>query len=171
MTKFAYFEGAIRPIAEARISVMNQTFNYGTGCFGGIRGYWNEDHRQLYVFRIVDHYRRFLASAKMILADFEYTPHDLAATTLDLLRREGWRQNCYVRPIAYKAEDTIAVRLHDLRDEVTIFSIPIGEYMTNEGGVSVGTSSWRRVDDTAIPARGKLIGSYINSALIKSEAS
>lgn len=171
MTKYAYFEGSVRPIAEAKISVMNQTFNYGTGCFGGIRGYWNADQRQLYVFRIVDHYRRFLASASMILAKLDYTTQELASITIDLLGQEGWEQNCYVRPVAYKADETISVRLHDLHDEVTIFSMAVGEYLANEGGVSVGTSSWRRVDDTAIPARGKLIGSYINSALIKSEAS
>lgn len=168
-TKFAYFEGAIRPIGDAKISVMNQTFNYGTGCFGGIRGYWNAEHSQLYVFRIVDHFRRFLSSAKIILADFAYTPQELADITVKLLRHEGWQQNCYIRPIAYKADDSIAVRLHDLRNEVTIFSIPVGQYLANEG-VSVGTSSWRRVDDTAIPARGKLTGSYMNSSLIKSEA-
>ena len=170
MTKFAYFEGSIRPIAEATISVMNQTFNYGTGCFGGIRGYWNEEQEQLYVFRITDHFRRFLASAKIILADFEHTPEDLAAITVDLLQREAWRQNCYIRPIAYKADNTIAVRLHDLRNEVAIFSMPLGEFQPAPGGVSTGTSSWRRVDDTAIPARGKLTGSYMNSSLIKSEA-
>lgn len=170
MTKFAYFEGAVRPVAEAKVSVMNQTFNYGTGCFGGIRGYWNAEKQQLYVFRILDHYRRFLASTKIILADFTYSPEELAAITVDLLQQEEWKQNCYIRPLAYKADNSIAVRLHELRNEVAIFSIPVGEYLPNEGGVSVGTSSWRRVDDTAIPARGKLIGSYMNSALIKSEA-
>lgn len=171
MTTFAYFEGAIRPIADAKISVMTNTFNYGTGCFGGIRGYWNAERAQLYVFRLRDHYVRFLNSAKLLLAKLPYTPDDLAAITLDLLSREGWQQNCYIRPLAYKADEIIGVRLHDLRDAVTIFSLPMGSYLPSEEGLKVCTSSWRRVDDTAIPPRGKIIGAYVNSALIKSEAS
>lgn len=170
MTTLAYFEDQIRPIADAKISVMTNTFNYGTGCFGGLRGYWNAQQAQLYVFRIRDHYVRFLNSAKLLLAKLPYTPDDLVAITVELLSREGWRQNCYIRPLAYKADELIGVRLHDLRDAVTIFSVPMGSYLPNEDGIKVCTSSWRRVDDTAIPPRGKLIGAYVNSALIKSEA-
>jgi len=170
MTKYAYFEGSIRPIEEAKVSVMTQTLHYGTGCFGGLRGYWNAEHEQLYVFRILDHFKRFLSSAKIILANFSYTPEELAATTVELLRKEAWEQNCYIRPLAYKADETIAIRLYDMHDDVTIFSIPMGDYLPTGEGISVGTSSWRRVDDTAIPARGKLTGSYINSSLINSEA-
>ncbi len=170
MTRFAFFNGAIRPIEEARISVMTHAFNYGTGCFGGLRGYWNADQRQLYVFRILDHYRRFLDSGQILLAHLDYSPEDLAAFTLELLRAEGWQEDCYIRPLLYKADETIGVRLHNLRDAVTIFSIPMGRYIPAEEGARACVSSWRRVDDTAIPARGKLIGSYANSALAKSEA-
>lgn len=170
MTRFAYFEGSVRPIEEAKISVMNQTLNYGTGCFGGLRGYWNEEQRQLYVFRIVDHFRRFLNSAKLLLAQLPYTPEDLAAITVEVLRAEEWSQNCYIRPLAYKADSSISVRLHNLQDRVTIFSEAAGPYRYTDHGVQICTSSWRRVDDTAIPARGKLTGAYINSSFIKSEA-
>jgi len=170
MTKFAYFEGAIRPIEEAKISVMNQTFNYGTGCFGGLRGYWNDEQQQLYVFRIVDHFRRFLDSAKLLLAKLPYTPEQLAGITVELLQAEGWTQNCYIRPLAYKADNSIGVRLHNLQDQVAIFSTAAWPYQYADRGSRVCTSSWRRVDDTAIPARGKLTGAYMNSSLIKSEA-
>ncbi|MBX2999380.1 MAG: branched-chain amino acid transaminase [Caldilineaceae bacterium] len=170
MTRYAYFHGEIVPIEQAKVSIMTNTFNYGTGCFGGIRGYWNEERQQLYVFRILDHYRRFLDSAHILLAQLDYTPEQLAQITVDLLSKEGWRQNCYIRPIAYKADESIVVRLHDLQDKVAIFSQPVGNYLPIAEGISVGTSSWRRVDDTMIPARGKIIGSYVNSALIKSEA-
>lgn len=169
MTKYAYFDRRIVPIAEAKVSVMTQTFNYGTGCFGGIRGYWNEEKETLFVFRIRDHYQRFLNSAKMLLMQLDYTPDDLVGITLDLLATEGWRQNCYIRPLAYNADETIAVRLHDLHAAVTIFTIPLENFLPT-AGLKVNTSSWRRVDDTAIPARGKIIGSYANSSLIKSES-
>jgi branched-chain amino acid aminotransferase len=170
VTKYAYFHGEIVPIEQAKVSIMCNTFNYGTGCFGGIRGYWNEERQQLYVFRILDHYRRFLDSARILLAQLDYTPEQLAQITVDLLSKEGWQQNCYIRPIAYKADESIVVRLHDLQDKVAIFSQPVGNYLPIAEGIKVSTSSWRRVDDTMIPARGKIIGSYVNSAFIKSEA-
>lgn len=170
MTKFAYFQGEIVPIEAAKVSIMTNTFNYGTGCFGGLRGYWNPTQETLYVFRIQDHFRRFLESARMLLAQLDHTPEELAGITLELLAREGWRQNCYIRPLAYKADESIAVRLHNMQDAVAIFSMPVGDYLPVEDGIKVGFSSWQRVDDNAIPARGKIIGSYVNSALIKSEA-
>jgi branched-chain amino acid aminotransferase len=104
------------------------------------------------------------------MMDFSYSPENLAEITLDLLRREGWQQDVYVRPLAYKADEKIGVRLHGLIDELTIFSLPFGRYIEKEEGAHVTFSSWRRVDDNAIPARGKISGAYVNSALIKSDA-
>ncbi|MCB0159514.1 MAG: hypothetical protein KDD83_15370, partial [Caldilineaceae bacterium] len=89
MTKYAFFNGAIVPIDQAKVSVMTHTLNYGTGCFGGLRAYWNPEQEQLYAFRFVDHFRRFLNSAKLLLAELPYTAEELAAITLDLLRTEG----------------------------------------------------------------------------------
>ncbi|MFN8494107.1 MAG: branched-chain amino acid transaminase [Caldilineaceae bacterium] len=170
MTKFAYFNGTIRPIEEAQISIMNLTFNYGIGCFGGLRGYWNPAREEINVFRIHDHYRRFLNSTKMLMAQFDYTVDQLVAITLELLSRENWQENCYIRPLAYKANTTTGgVQLHDLEDAIAIFARPSGKTIQRSTGLMVGVSSWRRVDDTAIPARGKLIGSYVNSAFVKSD--
>jgi branched-chain amino acid aminotransferase len=171
MTKYAYFHNEIVPIEQAKISIMTNSFNYGTGCFGGLRGYWNEERQQLYVFRILDHYRRFLGSARILLAKLDHTPESLARITLDLLVLESWTQNCYIRPIAYKSDESIEVRLHDFDDQIAIFSQAAGNYnYLPTAGLAVGTSSWRRVEDTVIPARGKIIGGYANSALAKSEA-
>lgn len=170
MTKWAYFNKQIVPIDAARVSVMTHTFNYGTGAFGGVRAYWNDEEEQLFVFRIADHFRRFLNSGKILLSQVDETPEDLVAVTLELLRREGFRQDTYIRPLLYKSDEVIGVRLHNLHDAITIFAVPFGRYIEAEEGAKVCTSSWRRVDDTAIPPRGKLIGSYMNSALIKSEA-
>jgi len=170
MTKFAYFNREIRPIEAAQISIMNLTFNYGIGCFGGLRGYWDPQREEINVFRIRDHYRRFLNSAKMLMATFDYTVDTLTDITLELLSREDWQENCYIRPLAYKANSMSGVQLHDQEDAVAIFAQPRGKAIQRSSGLKVCTSSWRRVDDTAIPARGKLIGSYVNSAFIKSDA-
>jgi branched-chain amino acid aminotransferase len=169
-THFAFFKGRIVPIAEAKVSVMTHALNYGTGWFGGIRGYWNEEREELYIFRLLDHYRRFLNSGKLLLAALPYSAEALAQITLDLVRTEGFRSDCYIRPLGYKADEQLGVKLHGLEDEVTIYSFPFGRYIEKEEGAHVCVSSWRRVDDTAIPPRGKLTGSYVNSALIKSEA-
>ena len=170
MTKYAFFEGAIVPIEQATVSVMTHALHYGTACFGGIRGYWNAQHENLYIFRLRDHFERFLMSTRLLLMKLPYSVDDLVAITLDLARREDLHQDIYIRPLAYKAEKIIGVRLHDLRDELTIYAQPFGRYIESEEGARVCTSSWRRVDDTSIPARGKLSGAYVNSAFIKSEA-
>ncbi len=170
MTRFAYFHGEIVPIEQAKVSVMTHALHYGTACFAGIRGYWNADRGNLYIFRIEDHFRRFLASSRMLLMDLPYSVADLVRITVDLLQREGYREDCYIRPLAYKSTAAIGVRLHNLDDAVTIFSIPFGKYIESETGAAAGTSTWRRVDDVAIPARSKLSGAYVNSALSKSEA-
>lgn len=170
MTRYAFFEGQIVPIEQAQVSVMTHALHYGTACFGGLRGYWNDKKDQLFVFRISDHYRRFLNSSKLLMMELPFSVDDLAEITLKLLRKEGWREDVYVRPLAYKANAGIGVRLHGLTDEITIFSLPFGRYIQKEEGAHVTFSSWRRVDDNAIPARGKLSGAYVNSALIKSDA-
>jgi branched-chain amino acid aminotransferase len=170
VTQFAFFQGQIVPIEQAKVSVMTHALHYGTACFGGIRGYWNDDAEQLFVFRIRDHYRRFLNSAKLLRMDLPYSEDGLAEITLDLLRREGWREDVYIRPLAYKADEKIGVRLHNMTDEMTIFSVPFGRYIEKEEGAHVTFSSWRRIDDNAIPARGKISGAYVNSAFAKSDA-
>jgi branched-chain amino acid aminotransferase len=170
MTKYAFFQDQIVPIEQAKISVMTHALHYGTACFGGLRGYWNDDEGQLFVFRIQDHYRRFLNSAKLLRMELPYAADELIEITLELLRREGWRQDVYIRPLAYKADELIGVRLHNLTDALTIFSLPFGRYIEKEQGAHVTFSSWRRVDDNVIPARGKISGSYANSALIKTDA-
>ncbi|MCB0091583.1 MAG: hypothetical protein KDE54_27015, partial [Caldilineaceae bacterium] len=129
MTKFAYFEGEIVPIEQAHVSITCNTLHYGTGCFGGLRGYWNEEQEQLYAFRLIDHYKRFLNSAKLLHCRFDYTPQQLVDITLELLAREGWQENCYIRPIAYKDDGIYRVWLHDATDKVAIFSQPVGKYI------------------------------------------
>lgn len=170
MTTLAYFEREIVPIDQAKVSVTNHTLHYGTGCFAGIRAYWNEKQEQLYIFRVKDHFERFLSSAKLLHCDLGHTVDQLADATVELLQREGWRENVYIRPIAYKDENVYRVWLHDANDKVAIFSQPTGGYLPKDVGISVCVSSWRRVDDTAIPARGKVNGTYVNSALAKSDA-
>ena len=170
MTQYAFFEGEFVPIEEAKVSIMTHAFNYGTGCFEGIRGYWNQEEEQLYVFRLAEHYERMHRSCRILLIDLPYSAEELSDLTVNLLRMNEHRSDTYVRPLAYKATEGIGVRLHDLEDDFAIFSVPLGRYLEKEEGASVSVSSWRRIDDNAIPARAKITGAYINSALCKTEA-
>ena len=168
--KFAFFKGKIVPFEQATISVMTHAFNYGTGVFGGMRGYWNNDEQQLFLFRPFEHFERLIQSASLIRINIGYSPEELTNILVDLLREEGFRENCYIRPLGYKSTEMIGVRLHDVDDSFTMFGLPFGSYIDNEEGAHVCFSAWRRVEDNAIPARGKITGAYANSALIKSDA-
>jgi branched-chain amino acid aminotransferase len=170
MATYAFFDGEIVPIEDAKISVMTHAFNYGTGCFEGIRAYWNQEQEQLYVFRMREHYERLHRSCRILHIDLPYSVAELGEITLELLRKEGYREDTYLRPLAYKADEIIGVRLHDLTDKLTIFAVPFGRYLEQEEGAHVRISSWRRVDDNAVPARAKITGAYINSALAKTDA-
>lgn len=167
---YAYFEGNIVPYSEAKVGVATHALNYGTAAFGGVRAYWNPDEEQLFIFRPRDHFIRLLNSAKLILAEIPHTPESLIEIALELLRVEGYREDVYIRPLIYKAEEGIGVRLHDLRDEITIFALPFTRYVDRDDRAHVTISSWRRIDDNAVPARGKISGAYVNSALIKTDA-
>ncbi len=168
--RHAYFQGKIVPYSQAKVGVLTHALNYGTAAFGGLRSYWNEDQAQLYLFRPQDHFRRFLDSARLLCMEFEQTPESLTQIALDLLRVEGYHCDVYIRPLAFKADEIIGVRLHDLHDEFSVVALPFDRYVANDTNAHVTFSSWRRVDDNMIPARGKISGAYVNSAFIKTDA-
>ncbi len=170
LPKFAYFKGRIVPYSEAKVGVLTHALHYGTAVFGGLRGYWNEEEEQLFIFRPRDHYKRFLLSAKILRMDVSYTIEDLVQITKELLRAEGHRTDVYIRPLLYLSDEVIGVRLHGLHPELTMVTIPFGTYVTNDTNAHVTFSSWRRIDDNMIPPRGKIAGAYVNTALIKSDA-
>jgi len=170
LPKYAYFRGEFVPYSEAKVGVLTHGFNYGTAVFGGLRAYWNEDEEQLYIFRAHEHFQRLLHSARVMFMELDHTPESLTQITLDLLQKENYRQNIYIRPLAYKADEIVGVKLHDLEDEITIAALPFGSYVANDTNAHVTFSSWRRLDDNMIPARGKVSGAYANSALIKTDA-
>jgi branched-chain amino acid aminotransferase len=170
LPNYAYFKGKIVPYSEAQVGVATHALNYGTGCFAGVRAYWNEEEEELFIFRPMDHFKRFLNSAKLLVMELSITAEELTQIVVELMQKEGHRRDVYIRPLAYKADEMIGVRLHDLTDEVTIFSVPFDRYVSNDTDAHVTFSSWRRLDDNMIPARGKIAGAYVNTALIKTDA-
>jgi branched-chain amino acid aminotransferase len=169
-TPYAYFKKQIVPLSEAKIGIMTHAFNYGTGVFEGIRGNWNEQEDQVYVFRVKEHYDRLRKSCKIMRIEFPYETEELVSLTTRLVEMSDMHEDVYIRPLAYKSSEVLGVRLHDLEDDFLIFVAPFGPYLDIEKGARCQTSSWRRVADTGIPARAKITGIYANSALAKTEA-
>ena len=165
-----YHGGEFVAYRDAKVGLLTHGLNYGTGCFEGIRGYWSADHAEVYLFRLAEHYERLHNSAKLLLMDLEDDVATMCEATTKLVRLNGYKQDVYVRPIAFKAAEEIGVRLHGVRDAFAIVAIPHRSYFESGAGLRTGVSSWRRIDDNSAPARAKLTGVYVSSALAKSEA-
>jgi branched-chain amino acid aminotransferase len=168
--RFAFFEGKVVPFEEAKVSVMTHALNYGTGVFEGIRGYWNDEQQEILIFRLREHFVRFLKNTALVCIDVPFSADELIDITLPLVRMHGYRQDVYIRPLAYKSSEQIGVSMEGVADALTIFCSPFGNYVDIDRGLSLCVSSWKRSDDNAIPGRAKITGNYANTALIKNEA-
>ena len=168
-TGVAYLDGKFTPLADAKVSIATHALQYGTGVFEGIRAYWNPAHEQLYVFRLREHFARMAQSVRIVRIALPGDPDQLSEIALELLRKNGFKCDVYVRPLAFKAARSVKVALHGLRDGFGMYAFPLGAYLPT-GGLAARTASWRRTSDDAIPARGKLTGAYINTALAVDEA-
>ena len=167
---YAYFEGKFVPMSEAKVSVATHALQYGTACFEGIRGYWNDAHQQLYLLKLREHYERMANSWNVLRMRPKETVDDLCRITVELVSKHGFRQDVYVRPITYKAARTIKLMLSSLEDAVAIYTFAMGNYVDIDAGLNVCTSSWRRANSNAIPVRAKVTGAYINSSLAVDDA-
>jgi branched-chain amino acid aminotransferase len=167
--KTLFMNGEFLPAERGVISVRTHAFAYGTGCFEGIRGYWSKEDQQIYLFRLREHYERLLRSAKILRMELPYTIDKLVDISVELIKQNDQREDVYLRPVVYKADEIIGVRLHNLTDHYILTSEPMGNYV-EIGGLRCGVSSWRRIDDNALPARAKICGSYVNAAFAKTEA-
>ncbi len=166
MPSYAFFQKQFVPLSEAKLGVMTNSFHYGTAAFEGIRGNWNSDHQQTYIFRIKEHYQRMLQGCQILKVNLPYTIEKLCQITTELVEKCGFQEDIYIRPVAYKSSEALGVRLHGLEDDFLVFIIPWGRYLdVDKARCSV--SSWRCVDE--VP-RAKLTGLYINNALAKTEA-
>ena len=169
-TPTAFFRGDFVPLADAKLGVMTHAFNYGTAVFEGVRGNWNADSGQLYLFKVREHMERLRRSAKIMRMSIRYSDDELVEFVTRVAELNGYREDIYIRPVVYKSSEAVGVRMHDLEDDFLLFATPFGAYLDPEAGARCITSSWRRVDDTSIPARAKVNGLYVNNALAKTEA-
>ncbi len=169
-SSIVYTNGAFAPYESVKVGLLTHALQYGTGCFEGVRGYWNESQAELYLLDLKEHYDRLAASARILFMHLPHTTDELIEITTELVRRNAFRTNIYLRPFMFKCAEEIGVRLHDVPDQFALVAVPFGRYVNAEHGLRVCTSAWRRIDDATTPARAKVTGAYINSALAKSEA-
>ena len=164
-----YFDGQYVPLREARVGILTHALHYGTGVFEGIRAHWDEVAQELFLMRPAEHYERWKLNCGILRIEVPMSPEELCGITVELMRRNAFRTNVYVRPIAYKSAERIGVSTDD-QDAWAVIALPFGDYLHVENGLHAGVSSWRRIEDNAIPARAKICGAYVNSALASDEA-
>lgn len=169
MPPHVFFHKRFMPLSEAKIGILTHALHYGTACFEGIRGNWDSERGNFSLFRVEDHYKRMLNGCRILKINLPYSVNRLCQLTSELIERSGYREDVYIRPLAYKSSEAIGVRLHELEVDFLIIVTPFSPYLGTKG-IRCCISSWRRVDDTAIPPRGKICGTYVNSALAKTEA-
>ena len=168
--EYAFFEGEIVPFTEAKVSIGTHALQYGTGAFGGIRGYRSEDGKTINIFRLKDHCARLLRSARLLRMNLPFTPETLADKVVELTQKNAPTTDVYYRPFVYKSSVELSPRLQGLDDEVAIYMLPMGDYLDTTRGQNVIVTSWTRSSDNAIPSRGKITGSYINASFAKDQA-
>jgi len=164
-----YFAGEYVPMREARVGILTHALHYGTGVFEGIRAHWDEAQQELFAMRPLEHYERWRQNCGILRIDVPLSPEELCEITLELMRRNALKTNVYVRPLAYKCAERVGVSPDD-QDAFAVVALPFGDYLRSDRGIHAGVSSWRRIEDNAIPARAKICGAYVNSALASDEA-
>lgn len=170
MKEYVFLNGKYIEADKAMIPVRTHAFLYGTGVFEGIRAYYNDEEKQLYIFRMKEHYERMLRSGKIMFMNSPYTIEEYMAQTKELLKKNGYKQDVYLRPTLYKSAIKVGPGLYDNEDSYCLFTTPFGAYYDATAGLKLCVSSWRRTSDNAIPPRAKVSGAYANAALIKTDA-
>lgn len=159
--EFVYLDGQIVPWDDAKLHVFSPAVKYGAGVFEGIRGYWNEDENQMYVFRVAEHLARLRYSQIMMRFDRIFEPQDVEPPMLELIRRNGHRATIHIRPTVFVDGYQESAATGPIGMFVTTFERPASSYL--QTGCSVQVSSWQRLSDRAMPVRVKANANYNNS--------
>ena len=164
-----YLNGRFLPAAEARLPLLTHALHYGTGVFEGIRAYYQAETGELLMFRALDHFERMARNVPILHMKLPLSPAELTEAAAELIRLNGFATDVYLRPICFKAGERVGLTLPE-QQAFAMLAVPMGDYLDTRSGLHCGISSWRRVQDNAIPCRGKICGAYVNSALAAQEA-
>ena len=168
--RLIWFKGELVPIKEAKVMALSPTAQFGLNVFEGIPGYWNEDEKQLYVFRLDDHINRLLRSARLIQIACRYSKEELSRAIFDVVKANEFDENISIRQTLFM--DEWGTWSSDGDAEMFIAPTPRGftsaEY--NKKGLNVCVTSWRRISENALSPRIKCGANYINSRYGQREA-
>jgi branched-chain amino acid aminotransferase len=166
--KFVWFDGKIVRDEDAKVPVMTHAIHYGTSVFEGLRGYW--DSKNLNIFRLQDHIKRFRNSGKVYSISLRFTDKEITNAIIHLCKKNNVRESCYIRPFYFVGK--YGINLHVTENTPThaaIVMFPFEE-LFNKNGIKTGTSSWRRIHDISTPPLAKMGGNYLNSILATQES-
>ena len=168
--RIVFFDGEYKRHGDVHLGLLTHALLYGTGCFDGLRGYWNAEKEQLFLLQAPAHYERLHQSSKILSLDCRFAVEELVEATIELVRRNDIREDCYARSLVFKSGEGFGVPFTEVATSTAISLLPMGKYLDPEGGARCKVSSWIRVPDAAIPVRAKVTGVYVNSHLAKNEA-
>ena len=167
-SRYVWFDGRFVPGDRATIPITTHAIHYGTSVFEGIRAHW--DSKNLFVFRLDDHIRRFRRSGEFYEMSLNYTDQRIREAVVGLCRKNGLKTSAYIRPFYFIGE--YGINLHVTKRAPThlgIYTFPFGD-LFDKGGIAAGVSSWRRFSDATAPPQAKMGGNYLNSILATQEA-
>lgn len=162
--RYVWINGKLVPEGEAVIPILTHALHYGTSVFEGIRAYWDQEGKNLYIFRARDHYMRFHNSAKIMGIKINYGIDELVDATVELLRANELHEDVYIRPITFVSASTINLDIRGLETTTAIIAIPFGHYLEPRG-VKAKVVSWLRIHNSMFPMKAKVGGIYVNSVI------
>ncbi len=168
LSKYIWFDGKLIPLDKAKIPVTTHAIHYGTSIFEGIRAYWNS--KNLYVFRLNQHVKRFRNSGKFYNITLNFSDKQIQNAVIDLCKKNKIKKSCYIRPFYFVGQ--YGINLHVTKNAPThtaIFSFPFGD-LFNKNGISATISKWRKFSDVSTPTQAKMGGNYLNSILATQDA-
>lgn len=164
---FVWFDGQYLKWEEAKVPIFVHALHYGTAVFEGIRAYPSDDN--LYIFRLKEHMDRLRKSANVYSFTTKFSVDKLCKAAVDLIRKNGIRESCYIRPLTFVGMHGIDLNVtKNSPTHTTIIIFPFAKYFKGDG-ISACISSWRRIDDESIPPMAKASGNYLNSVLATQE--
>lgn len=166
--QYAYFKNEIVEFEKATVSMAAHSIHYGTGCFGGVRGYYRNG--KVVIFRLKDHYDRLMTASKMLGFEYYISWEEFYNIVAELVKKNNITTDFYMRPFVFCSEPRLSPKKAGLEFELAIYILPLGDYVSSEGGLKLMSSTYRKYNDSAIPTKAKATGSYINSFLATSDA-
>jgi len=168
LSKFVWFDGKYVTLDKAKVPVTTHAIHYGTSIFEGIRAYWNS--KNLFMFRLEDHMKRFRNSGKFYSISLNFTNKQIENAIINLCKKNNMKKTCYIRPFYFVGDYGINLHVTEKAPtNVAIFMFPFGD-LFNKKGITAGVSSWRKFSVSSTPPQAKMGGNYLNSILATQEA-